>query len=67
MLKHLPTGKIVKSVLRVENGRSFCDFGDASNQFTWVRNAELGSNVCAVCGDTKPFDQSCGCFDNHCQ
>lgn len=22
---------------------------------------------CPACGSDKPHDQSCGCFDNHCQ
>ena len=24
-------------------------------------------NRCPNCGDTKPVDRSCDCFDNHCQ
>lgn len=41
MITHTPTGKSVRQILARESGRSFCDFGDASNPFTWVNDNEL--------------------------
>lgn len=62
---HAPTGRTVRQVLRRENGRVFCDFGEAANPFTWVELSELRDR-CQLCGDLKMVDRSCICFDNHC-
>ena len=62
---HAPTGLKCK-VLKMENGRAFCDFGARSNPFTWVSTRDLRS-ICGLCGSPKPVDRSCDCFDNHCQ
>jgi len=35
-----------------------------------IRDREAAMNPkprCASCGEPQPRDQSCGCFDNHCQ